>query len=290
MACRKAGLEPGSEVDLSGLRHLGSTGAPLPGAGVEWASAAVGPHVQVGSMSGGTDVCSAFVGTAPMLPIRAGEISTRMLGCDVQAFDPDGLPCAPGTTGELVIASPMPSMPVGLWGDEDGRRLRDTYYSTYPGVWHHGDWITFHDDGACEISGRSDATLNRGGVRLGTSDFYTVVEGLDDVADSVVVHLEDNEGGPGELILLVACTEGSRLDDSLMTALRVLLRTELSPRHVPDTIVEVPAIPRTLSGKKLEVPLKKMLLGEPAGRVASRDSLANPAALDAIADWIVART
>lgn len=286
MACRKAGLEPGSAVDLTPLRHLGSTGAPLPSAGVEWASAAVGSHVQVGSMSGGTDVCTAFVGAAPMLPVRAGEISTRMLGCDVQAFDPDGHRCAPGETGELVIASPMPSMPVGLWGDGDGERLRDTYYSTYPGIWHHGDWITFHADGACEITGRSDATLNRGGVRLGTADFYTVVEGLEEVSDSVVVHLEDDEGGAGELVLLVACPEGVQVDDGLVVGIRTALRDELSPRHVPDTIAQVPAVPRTLSGKKLEVPVKKMMLGAAASEVASRDSLANPGALDAIADWV----
>jgi acetoacetyl-CoA synthetase len=288
MACRKAGLEPGSVVDLTGLRHLGSTGAPLPGAGVEWASGAVGGQVQVGSMSGGTDVCTAFVGTAPMLPIRAGEISARMLGCDVRAFDPDGVRCEPGVTGELVIASPMPSMPVGLWGDVTGERLRATYFTTYEGIWHHGDWVTFHADGACEISGRSDATLNRGGVRLGTSDFYTVVEGLDSIADSVVIHIEDDEGGSGELILLVACTQGSLLDDALVARIRAALRTELSPRHVPDTIDQIPAVPRTLSGKKLEVPLKKMLLGASADRVASRDSLANPEAIDAFAAWIAA--
>ncbi|MDX2378835.1 MAG: acetoacetate--CoA ligase, partial [Acidimicrobiia bacterium] len=286
MACRKAGLEPGSHLDLSRLRHLGSTGAPLPASGAEWAAAAVGPHVQVGSMSGGTDVCTAFVGTAPVLPTRAGEISARMLGCDVQAFDSEGQRCPPDVTGELVIAAPMPSMPVGLWGDDDGTRLRDTYYSTYQGIWHHGDWITFHDDGACEISGRSDATLNRGGVRLGTSDFYTVVEGLPEVADCVVVHLEDDDGGAGELILLIACAEGRRVDAALVSAVRSVLRTELSPRHVPDTIAEVPAIPRTLSGKRLEVPIKKMLLGASADAVASRDSLANPDALDAIAVWI----
>ena len=231
-------------------------------------------------MSGGTDVCTAFVGTAPMLPIRAGEISTRMLGCDVRALDPHGVRCEPGVTGELVITSPMPSMPVGLWGDVTGERLHETYFATYEGIWHHGDWVTFYADGACEISGRSDATLNRGGVRLGTSDFYTVVEGLDSIADSVVIHIEDDEGGSGELILLVACTQGSLLDDAL--------GTELSPRHVPDTIDQIPAVPRTLSGKKLEVPLKKMLLGASADWVASRDSLVNPEAIDAFAAWIAA--
>ncbi|WP_394938008.1 acetoacetate--CoA ligase [uncultured Ilumatobacter sp.] len=291
MACRKERICPGDELDLSRVRHLGSTGAPLPVEGFEWVPEAVGAHIQVGSMSGGTDVCTAFVGTAPMLPIRAGEIGARMLGCDVQAFRPDGSPCAPGETGELVIAAPMPSMPVGLWGDVSGERYRGTYFETFPGVWHHGDWITFFDDGACEITGRSDATLNRGGVRLGTSDFYVVVDSMPEIVDSVVVHLEDTSGeaGPGELILLVACAEGVALDAELVGRIKVALRTELSPRHVPDVIDGVPMIPRTLSGKKLEVPIKRMLLGLSAEQAASKDSLANPVALDHVAAWIQAR-
>lgn len=301
MACRKAGLRPGDEVDLSSVRHLGSTGAPLPVEGFEWVPAAVGAHVQVGSMSGGTDVCTGFVGTAPMLAIRAGEIGARMLGCDVQAFRPDGSECAAGETGELVIVAPMPSMPVGFWGDDDESRYRSAYFETFPGVWHHGDWITFHDDGSCVITGRSDATLNRGGVRLGTSDFYVVVDSMPEIADSVVVHLEGDGGaggvagdggdggdGAGELILLVACTPGSAFDDDLIRRIQSALRSELSPRHVPDVIDVVPMIPRTLSGKKLEVPIKRMLLGMPAEQAASKDSLAEPAALDHIAAWIAA--
>ena len=291
MACRKAQLRPGRDVDLSRVRHLGSTGAPLPVEGFEWVPTAVGEHVQVGSMSGGTDVCTAFVGTAPMLPIRAGEISARMLGCDVQAFRPDGSQCDPGETGELVIVAPMPSMPVGLWGDATGERYASTYFGTFPGVWHHGDWITFFDDGGCEITGRSDATLNRGGVRLGTSDFYVVVDSMSEIADSVVVHLEDSsgEGEAGELILLVACRDGVELDDELTGRIRASLRSDLSPRHVPDVIAELPLIPRTLSGKKLEVPIKRMLLGMPAEQAASRDSLADPAALDHVERWVRAR-
>lgn len=289
MACRKAGLRPGDALDLRRLRHLGSTGAPLPAEGFEWVVDAVGAQVQPGSMSGGTDVCTAFVGAIPTEPVRAGEITTRMLGCNVQAFDREGERCAPGETGELVIASPMPSMPVGLWGDRSGERLRSTYYATFPGVWHHGDWITFFDDGACQITGRSDATLNRGGVRLGTSDFYTVVESLPEIADSVVVHLEDADGGPGELILLVAPAPGQTLDDELRDHIRRALRTELSPRHVPDVIDAIASVPRTLSGKKLEVPLKKMLLGAPAEDVVSRDSLGNPEAVDEVARWIGSR-
>jgi acetoacetyl-CoA synthetase len=295
MACRKAGLRPGDEFDLSRIRHLGSTGAPLPVEGFEWVPDAVGGHIQVGSMSGGTDVCTGFVGTAPMLPIRAGEIGARMLGCNVQAFRPDGSECAPGETGELVIVSPMPSMPTGFWDDDDGARYASAYFETFSGVWHHGDWITFHDDGSCVITGRSDATLNRGGVRLGTSDFYVVVDSMPEIADSVVVHLEDSDrdaegDGAGELILLVACAAGHSLDDGLVGRIRSALRSDLSPRHVPDVIEAVPMIPRTLSGKKLEVPIKRMLLGTPAEQAASKDSLADPEALDHIAAWIDGRT
>ena len=289
MACRKDGIRPGDLVDLSRVRHLGSTGAPLPVEGFEWIPDAVGSHIQTGSMSGGTDVCTAFVGTAPTLAIRAGEIGARMLGCDVQAFTPTGDQCAPNETGELVIVAPMPSMPIGLWGDESGERYRSTYFDTYPGVWHHGDWITFFDDGACQITGRSDATLNRGGVRLGTADFYVIVDSMPEIADSAVVHLEDKDGGPGELILLVATAGGHELDDDLANRIKRALRSELSPRHVPDEIAALPAVPRTLSGKKLEVPIKRMLLGMPADKAASRDSLANPEALDHVAAWVAAR-
>ncbi|MGB3737652.1 MAG: acetoacetate--CoA ligase [Ilumatobacter sp.] len=290
MACRKEGLRPGDDHDLSRLRHLGSTGAPLPPEGFEWIADAVGGHVQIGSLSGGTDVCTGFVGPAPTLPVRIGEISTCMLGCDVQAFRPDGTRCDSGETGELVITQPMPSMPVGFWGDDDGARYRSAYFEEFPGVWHHGDWITFDENGSCVITGRSDATLNRGGVRLGTSDFYTVVEAFPQVSDSLVVHLEDADGGPGELILLIATAPDVDLDDDLVRSIRTALRAELSPRHVPDVIDRVRVIPRTLSGKKLEVPVKRMLLGAAADQAASRDSLADPTALDAIAAWITQRS
>ncbi len=289
MACRKGELRPGRDLDLSKVRHLGSTGAPLPPEGFEWIADAVGSHVQIGSLSGGTDVCTGFVGSAPTLPVRTGEISTRMLGCDVQAFRPDGTRCDPGETGELVITQPMPSMPVGFWGDRDGSKYHGAYFEEFAGVWHHGDWITFDDGGSCVITGRSDATLNRGGVRLGTSDFYTVVEASPQVSDSLVVHLEDADGGPGELILLVATVGGAELDEALIRSIRTSLRTELSPRHVPDVIDRVDVIPRTLSGKKLEVPVKRMLLGQPADQAASRDSLADPTALDVVAAWISQR-
>ncbi|HET7719089.1 MAG TPA: acetoacetate--CoA ligase, partial [Acidimicrobiales bacterium] len=281
MACRKEGLTPGAELDLSRLRTVGSTGAPLPAAGFRWVGDAVGERVQVNSISGGTDVCTAFVGMVPVLPVRAGAIATRFLGCAVEAFDPAGHPVPPGTTGELVVTAPMPSMPVGLWGDDAERsKLRVAYYEDFPGVWRHGDWITFTDDGSCTITGRSDATLNRGGVRLGTSDFYTVVEALPEITDSLVVHLEDDEGGQGELLLFVALAPGAGLDDELRRRIATALRTELSPRHVPDRIEAVPVVPRTLSGKKLEVPVKRILTGTPVDEAASRGSLADPSALD----------
>ncbi|MEA3018778.1 MAG: acetoacetyl-CoA synthetase [Actinomycetota bacterium] len=273
MACRKAGVQPARGT----LRWVGSTGAPLPAAGSRWVHDAVG--VPVSSISGGTDVCSAFVGSAPMVAVRAGEISARLLGCAVEAFDPDGRACPPGVTGELVITAPMPSMPVGFWGDADGSRYRAAYFEDFPGVWRHGDWITFTDDGACTITGRSDATLNRGGVRLGTSDFYAVVESFDEIVDSLVLHVGD------ELLLFVALAPGAALDDDLRARIENGLRTELSPRHVPDVIEVVPAVPRTLSGKKLEVPVKRILEGTSAEVAASDGSLVDPAALD----WFVRR-
>ena len=280
MACRKAGITP----PRGGLRWVGSTGAPLPAAGFRWVHEQIG--VPVASIAGGTDVCTAFVGASPLVPVRAGEISCRLLGCAIEAFTPAGRPCPPGETGELVVTAPMPSMPVGFWGDDGGRRYRAAYFDDFPGVWRHGDWVTFTDDGACVISGRSDATLNRGGVRLGTSDFYTVVEGFAEVADSLVVHLEDAGGdGLGRLVLFVALVPGAELDDDLAGRIRAALRADLSPRHVPDDIEAVPSIPRTLSGKKLEVPVKRILAGTPPEVAAARDSLADPAALE----WFVAR-
>jgi acetoacetyl-CoA synthetase len=247
----------------------------------------VGERVQPVSVSGGTDVCAAFVGGAQLVPVRAGEISCRWLGCAVEAFAPDGSVCPPGEQGELVVTEPMPSMPVAFWGDSTGERLRHAYFDDYPGVWRHGDWITFTDDGACVISGRSDATLNRGGVRLGTSDFYAVVEALPDVVDSLVVHLDGDAADrpTGELVLFVVLAPGAQLDDELRATVTRALRTELSPRHVPDTIVEVPSAPRTLSGKKLEIPVKRILGGAAVEHVASRSSLADSTALDWFAEY-----
>jgi acetoacetyl-CoA synthetase len=198
----------------------------------------------------------------------------------VEAFDSSGKPVL-DQLGELVITAPMPSMPVGFWGDPDGSRYREAYFDMYPGVWRHGDWITITSRGTCVITGRSDATLNRGGVRLGTAEFYSVVEGLPEVVDSVVVHLEDPQGGPGELLLFVVLAEGLSLDDGLRTKIVRELRSALSPRHVPDEIYQVRAVPRTLSAKKLEVPVKKILTGTPADAAAAKGALVNPESLTA---------
>jgi acetoacetyl-CoA synthetase len=272
LSCRKAGLEPARDADLSRVRHVASTGAPLPPEGFRWVYDHVGADVHLASASGGTDVCTAFVGGSPLVPVWAGEISCRCLGCKVEAFDPDGSPVI-GRLGELVITEPLPSMPVGFWNDPDGERYREAYFEDFPGVWRHGDWIEITERGSCVITGRSDATLNRGGVRLGTAEFYSAVEALDGVADSLVVHLEDDEGGVGQLLLFVAPAPGVEVDDELKSRIARELRTALSPRHVPDAIHGVPAIPRTLTGKKLEVPVKKILQGMPADRAASRGAL-----------------
>ncbi len=282
LACRKAGLVPREVADLSALRGVGSTGAPLPAEGFTWVYDTVGTDLQLQSLSGGTDVCTGFVGGVPLLPVHAGEITCRALGAKVEARSPDGTPVI-GQLGELVITEPMPSMPVGFWNDPDGVRYREAYFDVYPGVWRHGDWITINERGGCVITGRSDATLNRGGVRLGTAEFYSVVEGLDEVVDSVVVHLEDDEGGAGELLLFVVLAEGLTLDDELRKKICRELRTALSPRHVPDEIHQVRAVPRTLSAKKLEVPVKKILTGTPVDQAAAKGALANPESLTAFA-------
>ena len=280
LACRKAGVVPQEIADLSAVRGVGSTGAPLPPEGFRWVYDNVGAEVLLMSFSGGTDLCTGFVGGSPLLPVYEGEISGRCLGAKVEAYSPEGKPVV-GELGELVITEPMPSMPVGFWGDSDGSKYRDAYFDVFPGVWRHGDWITISEKGSCVITGRSDATLNRGGVRLGTAEFYSVVEGLDEVMDSLVVHLEDREGGAGELLLFVALAEGAELDDALRKKIAGALRANLSPRHVPDQMYQVKAVPRTLSGKKLEVPVKKILTGAPADQAAAKGALANPESLTA---------
>jgi acetoacetyl-CoA synthetase len=276
--CMKAGLRPRDLGNLSELRIVGSTGSPLTADGFRWVSSNVGEAVRVHSISGGTDVCSAFVGMSPMLPVRAGEISCSILGADVRAFRADGSECPAGETGELVITTPMPSMPVGFLNDPSGKKYRDAYFSEYPGIWRHGDWITVAADGSCIVSGRSDATLTRGGVRLGTSEFYGVVESMETIADSLIVHLSD-ETDDGKLLLFVV-VNGGNLSHQIELDLRDALRSRLSPRHVPNKIIQVAGIPRTLSGKKLEIPVKKILLGSSPDEVCSRNSLVDPNALD----------
>ncbi len=278
MACRKEGLRPSQVADLSALRGIGSTGAPLPVDGFRYVYDAISPSAQLQSVSGGTDVCTAFVGASPLVPVWEGELSCRLLGCAVEAFAPDGTPRI-GEQGELVITAPMPSMPVGFWNDPDGARYRAAYFEDFPGTWRHGDWITFTERGSCVISGRSDATLNRGGVRIGTAEFYAVVEAIEGVADSLVVHLDADD----RLLLFVALSPGGTLDDAMRTTIARELRTKLSPRHVPDEIDAVPAVPRTLSGKKLEVPVKRILTGTDPDLAAARGSLADPTSLDAFA-------
>ncbi|MFO7399766.1 MAG: acetoacetate--CoA ligase [Actinomycetales bacterium] len=274
LASMKAKVRP---TGLERLRGIGSTGSPLPPEGFAWVYSDVKADVQLGSFSGGTDVCTGFVGAVPLLPVRAGVIPCRCLGASVEAYDPEGKPLI-GEVGELVLTRPMPSMPVMFWNDPSGERYRESYFADYPGVWRHGDWIKILPDGGCVIYGRSDATLNRGGVRMGTSEFYRVVERFDEIVDSLVIDT-GRLGQEGRLLLYVVLAEGASLTEELTSAIRAALRTELSPRHVPDEIHAVPGIPRTLSGKKLEVPVRKILLGTPVEQAANPDALANPETL-----------
>ena len=274
VACMKAGLRPGADIGLPALRAIGSTGLPLPPEAFSWVYQAVKSDLLLGSFSGGTDLCTGFVGPCPLLPVRTGVISGRCLGAAVEAYDEDGKPVT-GQVGELVITQPMPSMPVGFWNDPDGVRYRESYFDMYPGIWRHGDWIEILPDGGCIIYGRSDATLNRGGVRMGTSEFYRAVEAFSEVSDSLVVDT-GRLGAEGRLILYVVPAEGAELDDDLKNRLCAALRAQLSPRHVPDEIHQVPGIPRTLSGKKLEVPVRKILHGTDPERAADPNALADP--------------
>jgi acetoacetyl-CoA synthetase len=274
-------VHPARAADLSALRTIGSTGAPLSPEGFEWVYREVKEDLWLGSMSGGTDLCTAFVGSNPTLPVHAGELQCRCLGAKVEAFDPDGRSVV-GEVGELVITEPMPSMPVRFWNDPDGKRYRSSYFETYPGVWRHGDWIEVTERGSCIITGRSDATLNRGGVRIGTAEFYRVVESLDGVIESLVIDTGEL-GRDGELLLFVVLEEGATLDEERRTTIEDALRTQLSPRHVPDRIEQVPAIPKTLNGKRLEVPVKRLFLGARLEDVATAGALADPDALEAFA-------
>jgi acetoacetyl-CoA synthetase len=276
-ACAKDGVRPRDGRDLSRVASLGSTGSPLSPEGFDWVYDALGPDLWLFSTSGGTDVCTAFVGGVPTLPVHRGELQARSLGAKVEAWTPEGESVV-GQVGELVITEPMPSMPIRLWGDEDGSRLRASYFDTFPGVWRHGDWIELTDRGTAVITGRSDATINRGGIRMGTAEIYSAVLALDEVVDALVVDLP-REGTQGYMPLFVVLRDGVSLDDALVTRIRERIREDCSPRHVPDEVRSIAEVPRTLSGKVLEVPVKRILSGEPADTALSRDSLANPDAL-----------
>ncbi|MEV4103575.1 acetoacetate--CoA ligase [Nonomuraea sp. NPDC049649] len=289
MACRKAGLEPARDFDLSRIRQIGVVGSPLAAEGYRWLHAQFGDDVLINVGSGGTDVCTGIVQGSPEQPVWLGEMSGPSLGVDAKAFDENG-EVVVGELAELVITSPMPSMPVAFWGDPDGSRYRDAYFDTYPGVWRHGDWIRFSELGSSVITGRSDATLNRGGIRIGTAEFYRAVEELDGVADSLVVHLEDAAGGPGELILFVVTAGRGPLDDALRDTIARTIRTRLSPRHLPDRILPLAKVPYTRTGKKLELPAKRILLGEAPHTVVNLDAVADPDALTALAGLARQRT
>ena len=280
-ACMKAGVEPGAGRDLSALRAVGSTGSPLSPEGFDWIYEHVGDDTWLFSTSGGTDVCTAFVGGVPLLPVYRGELQGRALGAKVEAFDEEGNAVV-DEVGELVITEPMPSMPVFLWGDDDGSRYRESYFDMYPGVWRHGDWIEITSRGTAIIYGRSDSTINRQGVRMGTSEIYRAVAAVEEVLDALVIDLP-RPGTEGWMPLFVVLREGAELDDELTATIKRRVRERCSPRHVPNEVFQIAEVPRTLSGKVLEVPVKRILMGTPAEKAASRDSLANPAALD----WFV---
>ena len=286
-SCMKEGVKPREGRDLSRLTAVGSTGSPLSPEGFRWVYDHVGADTWLFSTSGGTDVCTAFVGGVPTLPVYTGELQGRSLGCAVEAFDEEGQPVV-GEVGELVIAQPMPSMPIYLWDDADGERMRESYFDMYPGVWRHGDWIEVNRRGGAIIHGRSDSTINRGGVRMGTSEIYRAVLDLDEITDALVVDVP-REGQESWMPLFVVLREGAELDDDLTRAIAKRVREWCSPRHVPDEVLAVAEVPRTLSGKVLEVPVKKILSGLAPEQAATRDSLANPGALDWFVDLAASR-
>jgi acetoacetyl-CoA synthetase len=278
-SCMKGDVEPGAGRDLGTVRAVGSTGSPLSPESFRWIYDQLGAETWLFSTSGGTDMCTAFVGGVPTLPVYLGEIQARCLGASVESWDPEGKPLI-GEVGELVITEPMPSMPIFFWGDEDGSRLRESYFDMYPGVWRHGDWIEITPRGTSIIYGRSDSTINRGGVRMGTSEIYRAVLAVPKVLDALVVDVPGRGSDPAWMPLFVVLEEGAELSDELIAEIRRRVREDCSPRHVPDEIRQIPEVPRTLSGKVLEVPVKRILTGTPVEAAASRESLANPEALD----------
>ena len=287
MGCEKAGIRPGEELDLSNLRGLGSTGSPLSQEGYDWIYREVKRDLWLAPISGGTDLAGAFVVGNPMMPVRAGEMQCRALGNAVRSFDEAGKELI-GEVGELVCTEPLPSMPLRFWGDDDGSRMFESYFDTYPGVWRHGDWIEITPEGGSIIYGRSDATINRRGLRLGSSEIYRAVEAMDEVLDSLVIDLEFL-GRESFMPLFVVLREGIALDEALKARINAAIRSSVSARFLPDEIVQVAEVPRTLSGKKLEVPVKKLLLGGDPDTVVNRDSMANPASFDVFVDYATAQ-
>jgi acetoacetyl-CoA synthetase len=279
-SAEKAGIEPARDYDLSALRAIGSTGSPLAPETFRWVYDRVGADIWLFSTSGGTDVCTAFVGGCPLLPVYEGELQCRVLGCAVEAWDEQGRSVT-DEVGELVVTEPMPSMPLFLWGDGDGERLRESYFSMYPGIWRHGDWIRITPRGGAVIYGRSDSTINRQGVRMGTSEIYRAASAVPEVLDALVVDVP-RRGGDGELwmVLFVVLAPGVVLDDELGAQIKRRIREDCSPRHVPNEVRQIEEVPRTLSGKVLEVPVKRILMGAAPDQAASVDSLANPRSLD----------
>jgi acetoacetyl-CoA synthetase len=291
-SCMKAGIEPGAGRDLSALRSVGSTGSPLAPEGFQWIYDHVGKETWLFSTSGGTDVCTAFVGGCVLLPVHLGELQARSLGADLHAFDEQGNALV-GEVGELVLTQPLPSMPIYFWNDPDGERLHDSYFAMYPGVWRHGDWVEITDRGSAVIYGRSDSTINRGGIRMGTSEIYSAVLEVEAIVDALVVDVPASQSaaaraaGIGDddswMPLFVVLRDGTALDDDLRRDIARRVREHCSPRHVPSDVYAIAEVPRTLSGKVLEVPVKRILMGTPVDQAAARDSLQNPAALD----WFV---
>jgi acetoacetyl-CoA synthetase len=278
LGCAKAGAVPRREHDLSALKTVGITGSSLPPSSSLWLRDNVGEHVQVASISGGTDVVSAFIGGVRTVPVWPGELSAPFLGVALDAWDESGNPVR-GEVGELVITKPMPSMPLGFWNDPDGERYRSAYFEMFPGVWRHGDWITITDHGSIIVHGRSDSTLNRHGIRMGSADIYQAVERLPEVAEALVIGCEQEDGGYW-MPLFVVPADGAELTDELRERIKKTIRDEVSPRHVPDEIIEAPGVPHTRTGKKLEVPIKKLFAGADAAKVVERSAVDDPALLD----------
>jgi len=279
VGCMKAGISPKTNFDLSPLRSIGSTGSPLPPEAFDWVYEHIRPDVWLSSMAGGTDVCTAWVGGNPQLPVYQGEIQCRCLGCAMESWGEAGLPVPPGEVGEMVVTKPMPSMPVFFWGDPDGAKYRASYFEHYPGVWRHGDWLQITERGSLVILGRSDATLNRQGVRIGTAEIYRALDQLSELRDTLIINLERPDGSDW-MPLFVVLNPGQTLTEDLKTKIKTALRTAYSPRHVPDAILEIPDVPYTISGKKMETPVKKVLQRKPLDKAFNRDSMRNPEAME----------